>query len=78
MKQFSKDNVIMFLLVVVTMFMTLFYRERQVSILIDKVAKTESLLKGVNWNEQSRKYLLTLGYNIPAPVQKEVVEEEEK
>ncbi|KKN73931.1 hypothetical protein LCGC14_0394960 [marine sediment metagenome] len=78
MKLISKDNIIMFLLVAVTMFMTLFYRERQVSLLLDKVAKTESLLKSVKWNEQSRNYLLTLGYNIPIPVKKEVVEDKEE
>ena len=67
MKLFSKDTVILVLLVGVTMFMTLFYRERQVVILKDKIEKTESLLRGVKWAPQARDYLLKLDYNIPEP-----------
>ena len=67
MRLFTKDNVIMGLLVAVSIFATLFYREREVSILIDKIERTESLLRNVKWNENSRNYLLRLGYNIPVP-----------
>lgn len=67
MKQFSKDNVIMFLLVVVAVFATLLYRERQVNILTERFEKTESLLQGVNWSINARKFLIENGWNIPIP-----------
>lgn len=77
----SKDSVILVLIVLATTFISLFYRERQVVILQDRFVKTESLLKNVNWNTQSRDFLLTLGYNIPAPkpvaVVKDTTEEKE-
>lgn len=66
MKKFSLFEV--GLLVVVVMFGTLFYRERQVNNLQDTIQKTESLLKGVKWSPQARDYLLSLGYDIPEPV----------
>lgn len=78
MKVFTKDNVILGLVILVSVFATLFYRERQVAVLTDKIVKTESLLKNVNWAENSRKYLLRLGYNIPEPKPVPVVEEEKK
>lgn len=71
----SKDGVILVLIVVATTFISLFYRERQVVILQDRFVKTESLLKNVKWNEQSRNYLLQLGYNIPVPKAKVVVKD---
>ncbi len=80
MKLFSKDSFIMFLLVVVTAFATLFYRERQVNILVDRFEKTESLLQGVNWSINARKFLLENGWNIPIPPDpdpKPAIEQEE-
>ena len=71
----------MFLLVIVTMFATLFYRERQVANLKTKFEKTESLLQGVHWSINARKFLIETGWNIPIPPDpdpKPVEEEEEK
>lgn len=67
MKIFSKDNIIMALLVVASVLATLFYRERQVAVLKDRFIKTEELLKGINWNSNMRNYLVNLGWKIPAP-----------
>lgn len=71
MKKFSLFEVILISIVIV--FGSLFYREKQVNNLAEKLQRTEVLLRSVSWNIKARTYLLQLGYDIPdpKPVEKE-------